>query len=80
MNHVLETTEASLTTQDRDNDEYNDGNCVTIIHKGDWWYRACGGLTLNDNYEDVPHPTGTRIAMRFIDTSSYPHIRAYQIY
>ena len=66
-----------FTTRDRDNDERSGLNCATTIQRGGWWYRACGGLSLNGNYEgDVPRPTWTGIVMRFIDTASTTPIRA----
>ena len=59
-----------FTTRDRDND-LSDGNCASDQHKGGWWYRNCGLINLNGNYEGDVTPAATGILVRCIDTEQY---------
>ena len=62
-----------FTTRDRDNDyaAYEGGNCASDLHRGGWWYHACGLISLNGDYEgDVTSPTDTGIFVKYIDTTA----------
>ena len=61
-------TGTKFTTKDRDNDDFDDGNCASDEHRGGWWYGNCGRNNLNGNYEGDVTPTATGIVVRFIDT------------
>ena len=39
----------AFTTKDRDNDKQKSYNCA-VSYRGAWWFKSCGGNTLNGNY------------------------------
>ena len=59
-----------FTTRNRENDRRDGANCASDLHRGGWWYTACGRINLNGNYEGDVTPTSTGIVVYFIDTIS----------
>ena len=58
-----------FTTKDRDNDAFVDGNCASDFQRGGWWFKNCGRVNLNGNYEGDVTPTATGIIVPYIDTT-----------
>ena len=69
-----------FTTRDRDNDVFDGANCASDYFSGGWWYRNCGLLSLNGNYEGDVTPTVTGLHVRYIDTeiNSFVDTKAVQ--
>ena len=63
-------TRIKFSTRDADNDQLPSRNCASEIYRGGWWYKSCGSLSLNGDYEGDVTPTFTGILVRCIDTTS----------
>ena len=59
-----------FTTRDNDNDDTR-GNCASLSNGG-WWYRACGFINLNGEYQGNQSPTYKGIMLKYIDTEEFP--------
>ncbi|XP_077981635.1 fibrinogen-like protein A [Glandiceps talaboti] len=63
----------AFTTRDRDNDQYDNGNCAQY-RTGAWWYIGCGYANLNGQY--LPGQTNYRVVffLSWKDNESLKHV------